>query len=92
MSNLAARVAAVVIGLGLVSFGAPAGAAETADSAPLPITIGVQTDADWPTIEAQHNHLFEKAGLKPSYIKFVAGAPMLASVRTVAPTEAGLKM
>lgn len=48
----------------------------------LPITIGIQTDADWLTIEAKTHHLFEKAGLEPSYIKFTAGAVMMAAAES----------
>ena len=49
---------------------------------PLPITIGIQTDADWITIEAMHEHLFEKVGLKPHFIRFTAGAPMMAAAES----------
>jgi aliphatic sulfonates family ABC transporter substrate-binding protein len=56
--------------------------AQAADTAPLPITIGVQTDADWLTIAAEKFHIFEKAGLKPNYIKFAAGAPMMAAAQS----------
>ena len=48
----------------------------------LPVVIGVQTDADWLTIAAQKFHIFEKAGLKPTYIKFAAGAPMMAAAQS----------
>lgn len=48
----------------------------------LPITIGIQTDADWLTIEAMTDHLFEKAGLKPTYIRFTAGAVMMAAAES----------
>jgi len=66
-------VAAVVLG---------GGAARAASPAPIPITIGLQTDADWLTIEAKTQHLFEKVGLKPSYIKFTAGAVMMAAAES----------
>jgi aliphatic sulfonates family ABC transporter substrate-binding protein len=49
---------------------------------PLPVVIGVQTDADWLTIAAQKFHIFERAGLKPTYIKFAAGAPMMAAAQS----------
>lgn len=53
-----------------------------AQSAALPITLGLQTDSHWLTIEAQKKGLFEKAGLKPNYIKFAAGAPMMAAAQS----------
>ncbi len=53
-----------------------------AQSAPLPIVIGVQSDSHWLTMEARKKDLFEKAGLKPSYIKFTAGAPMMAAAQS----------
>jgi ABC-type nitrate/sulfonate/bicarbonate transport system substrate-binding protein len=59
-----------------------AGVARTSAETLLPITIGIQTDADWLTIEAKTQHLFEKAGLKPSYIKFTAGAVMMAAAES----------
>lgn len=49
---------------------------------PLPVVIGVQTDADWLTIAAQKFQIFEKAGLAPTYIKFAAGAPMMAAAQS----------
>jgi taurine transport system substrate-binding protein len=49
---------------------------------PLPVVIGVQTDADWLTIAAQKFHIFEMAGLAPTYIKFAAGAPMMAAAQS----------
>lgn len=48
----------------------------------LPITIGIQTDIDWTTIEAKDQKLFEKAGLRPTFIKFTAGAAMLAAAES----------
>ena len=56
--------------------------ASAADPAPLPITIGIQTDADWLTIAARENPLFEKVGLAPNFIKFTAGAPMMAAAQS----------
>lgn len=46
---------------------------------PLPIRIGYQTNADWLTIAARALKLFEKVGLAPTYVKFAAGAPMIAA-------------
>lgn len=50
--------------------------------APLPITIGIQSDANWITIEAMELHLFEKVGLAPRFIRFTAGAPMMAAAES----------
>ena len=47
--------------------------------APLPMRIGYQTNSDWLTIAARTHKLFEKAGLAPTYVKFAAGAPMIAA-------------
>ncbi|MGC8476432.1 MAG: ABC transporter substrate-binding protein [Acetobacteraceae bacterium] len=58
------------------------GAARASAPTPIPITIGIQTDADWLTIEAKTQHLFEKVGLRPSYIRFTAGAVMMAAAES----------
>lgn len=50
--------------------------------ASLPVKIGIQTDADWLTIEAMNEHLFQKVGLNPTYIRFTAGAPMMAAAES----------
>jgi aliphatic sulfonates family ABC transporter substrate-binding protein len=50
--------------------------------APLPMRIGYQTNADWLTIAARNLKLFEKAGLAPTYVKFQAGAPMIAAAES----------
>jgi aliphatic sulfonates family ABC transporter substrate-binding protein len=44
---------------------------------PLPIRIGYQDTIDWLLYVARDLKLFEKAGLAPTYVKFVAGAPMI---------------
>ena len=49
---------------------------------PLPITIGYQATADWLLLTARDLQLFEKAGLAPRYVKFVAGAPMIAAAQS----------
>ena len=43
----------------------------------LPITIGYQEAPDWLLFVARDLKLFEKAGLAPTYVKFVAGPPMI---------------
>lgn len=50
--------------------------------APLPITIGYQATADWLLFVAKELKLFEKAGLAPAYVKFEAGAPMIAAAQS----------
>ena len=48
----------------------------------LPIAIGVQSDNNWLIMTARTQHLFEKAGLKPNFVKFTAGAPMMAAAQS----------
>jgi len=50
--------------------------------APLPITIGYQATADWLLFTARELKLFESLGLAPTYVKFVAGAPMIAAAES----------
>ena len=50
--------------------------------APLPITIGYQATADWLLFTARDLKLFEKVGLAPTYVKFVAGAEMIAAAQS----------
>jgi len=47
--------------------------------APLPITIGYQATADWLLFTARDLKLFERVGLAPTYVRFVAGPPMIAA-------------
>jgi taurine transport system substrate-binding protein len=65
----------LVVGL---TFKAPWASAQ----APLPITIGYQETAHWLLFTARDLKLFEKAGLAPTYVKFVAGAPMIAAAQS----------
>ena len=50
--------------------------------APLPIRIGYQATADWLLFTARELKLFERVGLAPTYVKFVAGAPMIAAAES----------
>ena len=59
-----------------------ASASRAAEPEELPIVIGIQSDANWLIMAARTQHLFEKAGLKPSFIKFTAGAPMMAAAQS----------
>lgn len=48
---------------------------------PLPITIGYQANIDWLLLVAKELMLFEKAGLSTTFVKFVAGPPMIAAAQ-----------
>ncbi len=56
--------------------------ASRAADAPRPITIGYQADPAWLQFAARQLHLFEKVGLAPKYVKFLAGAPMIAAAQS----------
>jgi aliphatic sulfonates family ABC transporter substrate-binding protein len=47
----------------------------------LPITIGYQEKPDWLLFVARDLKLFEKAGLAPTFVKFVAGPPMIVAMQ-----------
>ncbi len=47
----------------------------------LPITIGYQEKPDWLLFVARDLKLFEKAGLAPTFVKFVAGPPMITAMQ-----------
>ena len=47
----------------------------------LPITIGYQEKPDWLLFVARDLKLFEKAGLAPTFLKFIAGPPMIAAMQ-----------
>lgn len=53
----------------------------SAERSPLPMTIGYQANTDWLLLVARDLHLFEKAGLTPNFVKFVAGPPMIAAAQ-----------
>jgi aliphatic sulfonates family ABC transporter substrate-binding protein len=65
-----------VLSLGCVFANSPASA-----QTPLPITIGYQANTDWLLLVARNLNLFEKAGLAPTFVKFVAGPPMIAAAQ-----------
>jgi aliphatic sulfonates family ABC transporter substrate-binding protein len=76
-------VVSVVFSIGFVlsvgsAFTPPRASAQTL----LPINIGYQATADWLLFTARDLQLFEKAGLAPTYVKFVAGAPMIAAAQS----------
>lgn len=72
----------MVVGMTVLSF---AGGALTAPRAlaqgRLPITIGYQEKPDWLLFVARDLKLFEKAGLAPTFVKFVGGPPMIAAMQ-----------
>jgi taurine transport system substrate-binding protein len=71
-----------VIGLTIVSFaGITFIAPRVLAQGRLPITIGYQEAPDWLLFVARDQKLFEKAGLAPTYVKFVAGPPMIAATQ-----------
>ena len=65
-----------VLSMGSVFANSPASA-----QTPLPITIGYQANTDWLLLVARDLKLFEKSGLTPTFVKFVAGPPMIAAAQ-----------
>jgi aliphatic sulfonates family ABC transporter substrate-binding protein len=57
-------------------------AAPSAQPAPLPVKIGYQAVASWLLFGARSLKLYEKAGLAPTFLKFTAGAPMIAAAQS----------
>jgi len=49
---------------------------------PLPIKIGYQAVASWLLFGARSLKLYEKVGLAPTFVKFTAGAPMIAAAQS----------
>ena len=58
------------------------GSASAASPEPLPIRIGWQPSGEFRFFIAKELNLFEQAGLKPTYIKFVSGPPTLAALKS----------
>jgi taurine transport system substrate-binding protein len=76
------RSSLVVFGVVLVAaLLAPRGGPSHAADAPLPIAIAYQADLGWLQFAARELGLFEKVGLAPKYVKFLAGAPMIAAAQ-----------
>src|SRR5215831_8646397 len=74
-------VAAALAIMLTVSVLLPVGGAR-AQQAPLPIKIGYQAVASWLLFGARSLKLYEKAGLTPTFVKFTAGAPMIAAAQS----------
>lgn len=75
---------AVLVFLGmllLLGLGAVHANPRSAERSPLPMTIGFQANTDWLLLVARDLQLFEQAGLRPTFVKFVAGPPMIAAAR-----------
>ncbi len=68
----------------VLSVGSVSAAPTATDQTPLPITIGYQSSSadDWLLDVARDLKLFEKEGLAPTYVKFVAGAPMIVAAQS----------
>src|SRR6266542_4107957 len=76
-----AALVIVLIVVLLLPFGSgPAPSAQ--QPAPLPIKIGYQAVASWLLFGARSLKLYEKAGLAPTFVKFTAGAPMIAAAQS----------
>jgi aliphatic sulfonates family ABC transporter substrate-binding protein len=76
---------AVLLGLMLTFILVPLGggsAPRAQQGAPLPIKIGYQAVASWLLLGARSLKLYEKAGLAPTFVKFTAGAPMIAAAQS----------
>jgi ABC-type nitrate/sulfonate/bicarbonate transport system substrate-binding protein len=79
------RTVLVIIGLMFaISIGSRLGVPEAFAETRLPIKIGYQSTSsdDWLFLAARDLKLFEKTGLAPEYVPFVAGPPMLAAANS----------
>src|SRR5215470_10437754 len=74
-------VAVALVVVLFVALVLPPGGAR-AQQAPLPIKIGYQAVASWLLFGARELKLYEKAGLAPTFVKFTAGAPMIAAAQS----------
>jgi ABC-type nitrate/sulfonate/bicarbonate transport system substrate-binding protein len=68
---------AVLMGVALPAHVVPSRAAD----APLPVAIAYQADLAWNQFGARALGLFDKVGLAPKHVKFLAGAPMIAAAQ-----------
>src|SRR5437867_9214057 len=85
MPETSTRRTLVVTALVIVLIGTvllPMGGATAQQPAPLPIKIGYQAVASWLLFGARSLKLYEKAGLTPTFVKFTAGAPMIAAAQS----------
>ncbi|MEX5220009.1 MAG: ABC transporter substrate-binding protein [Nitrospiraceae bacterium] len=78
------RTVSVVVGLIFTVLSGPGLSAHLAFAEPpLPIKIGYQSSSsdDWLLFAARELKLFEKTGLAPEYVPFIAGPPMIAAAK-----------
>src|SRR6266849_6224506 len=75
-------VAVALVIVLIVTAALPLGGASAQQAAPLPIKIGYQAVASWLLFGARSLKLYEKAGLAPTFVKFTAGAPMIAAAES----------
>lgn len=75
-----ATFTAAIIGCATLTVPKYTGSARAADR--LPIRIGWQPSGEFRFFVAKELKLFEQAGLEPTYIKFVAGPPTLAALKS----------
>lgn len=69
---------AAAIGLGLIAGPASAQSPKT----PIPIKLGMNAQPSWLLYTAKEKGYFEKAGLAPTYIKFVSGIYTISAVHS----------
>jgi aliphatic sulfonates family ABC transporter substrate-binding protein len=85
MLDISTRRTFVAVALAIVLIATavvPPGGASAQPAAPLPIKIGYQAVASWLLFGARSLKLYEKAGLAPTFVKFTAGAPMIAAAQS----------
>ena len=78
---LRSTVLVMIVVTAALSVGSALTAPRAWAESPLPIRVGYQTVADWLLFVAKDQKLFEKVGLAPTFVKFVAGAPMIEAGR-----------
>ena len=85
MAHYSTRRTLVALALALVLIASvllPPVPASAQQAPPLPIKIGYQAVASWLLFGARTLKLYEKAGLAPTFVKFTAGAPMIAAAQS----------
>jgi aliphatic sulfonates family ABC transporter substrate-binding protein len=76
-----ARPSLIALGVVVAVVAALPTAPARAADAPLPVSIAFQADLAWLQFGARELGLFEKNGLAPKFVKFLAGAPMIAAAQ-----------
>lgn len=80
LTRLFAEFINPVLACAILTF--PAFMAHSSAADRLPIRIGWQPSGEFRFFVAKQQNLFEQAGLDPTYIKFVAGPPTLAALKS----------